>query len=257
MNIALLIGREGSVGFPGKNVLPVLGRPLMVYPLLAGMNAELVDEVWVSTDSQKIKDISKQYQAGIIDRPAHLATKEAHGEDAFVHGYKYLRDELGKGIEFMVLLHCNGPCVVPQQIDEGIRVLKANPEYDSAVTVSKYNMFAPTRARRIGRDGLLEPFIPFENYPKGMVISCDRDEQGDAWFADVCLSIVRADRCLEDLSYGLLPQRWMGRKIYPIKQEYPGCDVDYDWQFPQAIMWLERYGFTETETPYKKISNIE
>jgi len=31
MICSLLIGRHGSVGFPGKNVYPVLGRPLMAY----------------------------------------------------------------------------------------------------------------------------------------------------------------------------------------------------------------------------------
>jgi CMP-N-acetylneuraminic acid synthetase len=33
--VALMIGRGGSTGFPGKNLYPVLGRPLMAYPLMA------------------------------------------------------------------------------------------------------------------------------------------------------------------------------------------------------------------------------
>jgi len=28
MIVALLLGRKGSIGFPGKNLYPVLGRPL-------------------------------------------------------------------------------------------------------------------------------------------------------------------------------------------------------------------------------------
>ena len=38
MIAALLIGRQGSVGFPGKNTYPVLGRPFMEYPLFAAMH---------------------------------------------------------------------------------------------------------------------------------------------------------------------------------------------------------------------------
>jgi hypothetical protein len=250
MIAALLLGREGSVGFPGKNVFPVLGRPLMEYPLLAALNAKGIDRVFVSTDSEKIKEIARKNGATVIDRPAHLCTKEALGEDAFVHGYEHIKSATGEEIELLVLLFCNGPCVLAKTLDEGIRVLRENPEYDSAVTVSRYNMFAPVRARRIGSDGLLHPFIPFESYPEGMRINCDRDAQGDAWFADVCGMVVRP-RCLEALDSGLLPQKWMGRKIYPLKQ-WGGLDVDYDWQMPQIEFWLRKNGFSEEVTPYDR-----
>ena len=42
MVAALLIGRQGSVGFPGKNTYPVLGRAFMEYPLLAALHAKEV-----------------------------------------------------------------------------------------------------------------------------------------------------------------------------------------------------------------------
>jgi len=42
---------------------------------------------------------------------------------------------------------------------------------------------------------------------------------------------------LDHLEEGLLPQKWMGRKIYPIKNE-GGLDVDYAYQLPQAEHWL-------------------
>ncbi len=250
MIAALLLGREGSVGFPGKNFYPVLGRPLMENPLLAAMNSRLVDEVYVSTDSPRIKSISRDLGAFIIDRPARLCTKEALGEDAFVHGYRHIRDELNKPVEQMVLLHCNGPCLLARQIDEGIRVLREHPDYDSAVTVSEYNMYSPVRARRIGSGGLLEPFIPFENYPVDMKINCNRDAQGAVYFADVCLSVVRP-RCLDEIDQGCLPQRWMGRRIYPLKQ-WGGLDVDFSWQIPQVEYWLKLHGFSESQTPYAK-----
>lgn len=69
MIAALLIGREGSTGFPGKNTYTVLGKALMEYPLMAATKAKLVDKVFVSTDSQKIKDIGMEHGAEIIDRP--------------------------------------------------------------------------------------------------------------------------------------------------------------------------------------------
>lgn len=236
MIAGLLLGREGSKGFPGKNTFPVLGRPLMAYPLMAAQKAKYVDKVFVSTDSETIKEIGRKYGAEIIHRPAELCTPEALGEDAFVHGYNYIKELTGEEIELMVLLFCNSPTILPETIDEGIQILRKNPLIDSAVTVSRYNMWSPLRARKIGSDGLLHPFVPFETFGDPKTLNCDRDSQGDVFFADMGASIVRS-RNLENISEGLLPQKWMGKHIYPLKQ-WGGCDVDYGWQIPQVEYWL-------------------
>lgn len=243
-----MLGREGSVGFPGKNTHPVLGRPLMAYPLLAAKHSRFIGRIYVSTDSPKIKAIAHAYEAEIIDRPPELATKEALGEDAYAHGYRVIRDSVGEPVEIMVLLFCNGATILASTIDEGIEVLRKDPTLDSAVTVSKYNMWSPLRARKEGKDGLLQPFVPFEVFGDPKTLNCDRDSQGDVWFADMSVSVVRP-RCLEDLTYGILPQKWMGKRIYPLKQT-AGCDVDYAWQIPGVEYWLREQGFTENKTPY-------
>ena len=243
MIAALLIGREESIGFPGKNTYPVLGKALMEYPLLAAKKARSVDEVYVSTDSNEIKKISWKHGAIIIDRPAYLCTKEALGEDAYVHGYKYIKNGLKKDIELMVLLFCNAATVTSEIIEEGIEILRNNPSFDSAVSVSRYNMWSPLRSRKIGLDGLLKPFVPFEVFGDPKTLNCDRDSQGDVWFADMSLSIVRP-RCLKNISKGLLPQKWMGKKIYPLKQ-WGGCDVDFEWQIPMVEFWLRKHGFNQ------------
>lgn len=248
---ALMLGREGSQGFPGKNTHPVLGRPMMAYPILAARASGVVADVYVSTDSEKIKAVAGSFGAKVIDRPPELATKTALGEDAFVHGYRVIRDELkrrGEELEFLVLLFCNAPTIEGRTISEGVEVLRAHPEYDSAVTVSRYNMWSPLRARKVGTDGLLHPFVPLETFGDPATLNCDRDSQGDVWFADMGLSIVRP-RCLDDIKNGQLPQKWMGRKIHPLRQ-WGGLDVDYDWQVPQVEYWLRAHGVTvEGEKP--------
>ena len=250
---ALLLGRERSVGFPGKNTYPILGRPLLLYPMLAAKNSRGIDDIFFSTDSENYKKIGREQGILIIDRPAELATKEALGEDAFAHGYRVIRDKYkkeGAEIELIVLLFCNAATILAETIDQGIEILRDNPDYDSAVTVSCYNMWSPLRARKIGEDGLLHPFVPFEVFGDPQTLTCDRDSQGDVWFADMGVSIVRP-HCLEDLHYGMLPQKWMGQKIYPLKQ-WGGCDIDFEWQMPVVEYWLRKQGFSEEKTPYDK-----
>jgi hypothetical protein len=192
-------------------------------------------------------ELARKNNIEVIERPPELCTKEALGEDAYVHGYLEIKKRNpGKDIEIIVLLFCNAATVTSDLIDEGIRVLQENPEIDSAVSASAYNMWSPLRARKIGEDGLLHPFIPFETFGDPKTLNCDRDSQGDAWFADMGVSIVRP-RCLENIEGGLLPQKWMGQKIYPLKQ-WGGCDVDYEWQIPQVEYWLRKHGCTEDKT---------
>jgi len=244
MIVAILIGREGSTGFPGKNITPVLGKPMVVWPLVAARSVSEIERIYVSTDSARIKEVARDAGARIIDRPPHLCTKEALGEHAYQHAHEVISAELGKegrAPELYVLLMANAPTISPAQLREGIAVLRAKPDYDSAVTVSCYNMWSPLRARKIGADGLLHPFVPFETFGDPKTLNCDRDSQGDAWFADMGVSIVRP-RNLDRLEEGLLPQKWMGQKIYPIKNE-GGLDVDYAYQMPQAEWWLKAQGF--------------
>jgi hypothetical protein len=192
-------------------------------------------------------ELAGQNNVEVIRRSPELCTKEALGEDAFVHGYYEIKKANPENeIEIVVLLFCNAATVTSDLIDEGIKVLRENPEIDSAVSASTYNMWSPLRARKIGEDGLLHPFIPFETFGDPKTLNCDRDSQGDAWFADMGVSIVRP-RCLENIEGGLLPQKWMGQKIYPLKQ-WGGCDVDYEWQIPQVEYWLRKHGCTEDKT---------
>ena len=88
----------------------------------------------------------------------------------------------------------------------------------------------PLRARKLNKDGFLKPFVKFEYFGNPKKLNCDRDSQGDVYFADMSVSVVRP-HCLENLKSGLLPQKWMGKKIAPIKT-WGGFDIDYEWQMP-------------------------
>jgi CMP-N-acetylneuraminic acid synthetase len=241
VTVALLIGRKGSVGFPGKNTFRISGRALAEYPLLAAKKSNEVQKIFVSTDCPQIRKLAARYKAEWIPRPARLATKDALGEDAFEHGYRIVQAILakeGKELEFLVLLFANAPTVTGAMIDCGIEALRKNMKADSAVSVSIYNMWSPIRARRLDSQGYLQPFAPFRTFRNYQKINCDRDSQGDVYFADMGVSVVRP-RCLENLVHGLLPQKWMGRKILPI-YSWGGCDIDYPWQIPQIQYWLKK-----------------
>ena len=244
MICALMMGRAGSIGFPQKNTKKILGRRLFEYPLLACKNSKYVNKVFVSTDCPIITKVSKKYGAIHIKRPKKLASNKALGEDVYEHGYFEIKKILNlnaKNIEFIILLMANAPTITGKLIDKGINILRRNKNLDSAVTTSIYNMWSPLRARKINNSNLLKPFVPFETFGNPKTLNCDRDSQGNVYYADMSVSIVRP-RCLENIKEGLLPQKWMGKKIASIPS-WGGCDVDYEWQLPMVEFWLKKNGY--------------
>jgi len=243
-----MIGRKGSIGFPGKNIYPVLGRPLAAYPLLAAKDSTQIERIFVSTDCPDIMTIAKEHGAELIERPPKLASKEALGEDVFVHGYHEIKQRLKKedlDAELIVLLFANAATINRHLIDQGVAILRNEDSFDSAVTTSVYNMWSPLRSRKLGNDGCLHPMVPFETFGDPRTLNCDRDSQGDVHFADMSVSVVRPG-CLENLADGLLPQKWMGQRIASIPN-WGGCDVDYEWQIPMVEFWLRKHGIQEVK----------
>jgi CMP-N-acetylneuraminic acid synthetase len=239
--ISLLIGRKGSKGFPNKNLIKIKGKYIFEYPIIASIKSKMVDEVYISTDCPEIRRVSKsKYKTKIIKRPKYLATNKALGDDVFKHGYEKIKIEQNKKkkkIEFIVLLFANAATISEKQISYGISFLRKNPSFDSAVTVSKYNMWSPLRARKVKKDGSLKPFVPFKTFGNPKTLNCDRDSQGNVYFADMSVSIVRP-KCFANMQDNLLPQRWMGKKIAPIYSE-AGFDLDFEWQLPQLEYWIK------------------
>lgn len=241
MVVAIIMGRKGSKGFPDKNLYNVLGKPLAFYPMRAAKECADISMMYLSSDDERLMELAIANGIEIIKRPPELCTDEALGEHVYKHAYNYVKQKINdREIEIVVLLMCNAATITPKMISKGIEILRKNPDYDSAVTVSRYNMWSPLRARKIAGDGLLHPFTPFELFDESKNLTCDRDSQGDVWFADMGASIVRP-RCIENMENGLLPQKWMGHQIYPLRQ-WGGLDVDYEWQIPQLEYWLRFNG---------------
>jgi hypothetical protein len=233
---ALLIGRGGSRGVPGKNTMKT-------YAILAAQNARTVSSAFVSTDADEIKAIGRAHELEILDRPAVLCSDTALVEDVVVHGYEQMLARL-KEIEMFVLLFCNSATITPGIIDKGVELLRQDSSLDSAVSVSLYNEYSPVRAKRIDAAGLITSYIDVAAISGA---SCDRDSATPCYFCDCSVWILRPS-CM-NLENGNLPFRWMGRRSVPLYQQ-GGLDIDHDYGIAMTTHWLLKHGFTETTTPY-------
>lgn len=230
---ALLIGKKISKGFPGKNTMTINGLPSCEYGFQAAKRLGIKD-IFVSTDCPTIAKIGKSYSAKLIQRPPDLATPESLTEDVLVHAYKEI---VKKGVnpEIVVLLFANNPAISIELIKQGINKLMEDKSYDSAFSVSKYNMFSPTRARKILNEKI-QPFVPLNLIGN---VSSIRSSQGDVYFCDLSIQVIRK-RVFDNMSEGMQPFQWMGKKSYPLKNSY-GFDIDEEWQKAAIEIWLKKY----------------
>jgi N-acylneuraminate cytidylyltransferase/CMP-N,N'-diacetyllegionaminic acid synthase len=84
--LCTICARGGSKGVKGKNIRPLLGKPLIAYSIEQAKKSGLFDVVAVSSDSDPILDVSRQFGADYaIKRPDELATDSAAKLPAIRH----------------------------------------------------------------------------------------------------------------------------------------------------------------------------
>jgi CMP-N,N'-diacetyllegionaminic acid synthase len=83
--IAVVPARGGSTGFPGKNLAPFLGRPLVGNAIAAALDSGRVDRVLASTDDERIGEVAVTAGAELIRRPAELSGPTSRTVEAVLH----------------------------------------------------------------------------------------------------------------------------------------------------------------------------
>lgn len=229
---ALLIGKKKSTGFPGKNIMSINGLPSCEYGFQVAKRLN-IKNIFVSTDCPVITKIGKKYLAHHIKRPKELAKPESLTEDVLTHAYKEMLKIKGKP-NMVLLLFANNPAISIKLVKEGIKKLTIDKTYDSAFSVSKFNMFSPTRARKIENHSI-RPFIPLKLFGN---INSIRSSQGDVYFCDLSVQVIR-NVVFENMSKGMQPFQWMGAKSYPLINSY-GFDIDEEWQKVAIERWLKK-----------------
>jgi hypothetical protein len=253
----MLLGRAGSVGVKGKNVKDILGRPSLHYPLMAAHASGVVNDLYVSTDSEEIIRLAQPFGAYALQRPSPLASNTALLEDAIAWTFNKIETLRPRTYDLYLILLCNAVTVLPDRIRAAYDLLQADPSIDAVVTAAKWNMFSPLRARALDRTtGWLRPYVSLNTLRRSTSISCDRDQSTNAYFCDHSFSLTRR-ATLKRLTRNPGPFKWMGRRIRMIEQMPGTGDIDLPWQLPVVEWWLRQHGFSETDLPYEQTMPVK
>ncbi|MBL8097813.1 MAG: hypothetical protein JNK81_01450 [Anaerolineales bacterium] len=238
MIVALVCGRAENQPFPGRNTFPLLGRPLMVYPILAALNSTQVDKVYLSTDDAGMARVAKHTGAEVIERKNNHETFTL--EQVIQNGYEEIKKQFNEPIEALVVMIANAPTVTDKLINQGVEILRSQPELDAVISVSKHNEYHPHLALQLTQNGLLQEYA-----------GVSETSSTDAYFPDSLLFVLRPEKFFKNF------QQTISNTIVDVNKQKVAAlvhegygDVDYPWQIPMVEEWLKRRGFTESQTPY-------
>ena len=88
----IIIARGGSKGIPKKNLIPVLGKPLIYWTIGHALSSKMISDIWVSTDDKEISDYSQSLGVNVIDRPTNLSVDKSTSESAWIHAVNSLKE---------------------------------------------------------------------------------------------------------------------------------------------------------------------
>lgn len=131
--IAIIPARGGSKRLPGKNIKMLGALPLIAHSIqYAQRHSDIIDQIYVSTDSLEIKTTSEQYGALVIDRPAAISGDQ----EPTITTLQHVLSVLPQTIENVILLQPTNP-LRPEGLLPEAFAKYTKGDHDSLLTVTR------------------------------------------------------------------------------------------------------------------------
>ena len=152
--LAVVIGRAGSKGLPGKNTRLVAGRPMICYAIEHATQAECVTRVVVSTDGDEIAAAAESMDVEVVRRPPDLASDTATVGAAVRHAVQ----ALGATESIIVILYANVPVRPSDLIDRAVGLLRDSGA-DSVQSYSDVGKHHPYWMCELDEEQRVKPYV--------------------------------------------------------------------------------------------------
>ena len=149
---AFILARAGSKGLPGKNIIDFMGKPLIAWSIDAARGCDLITDIIVSTDGDKIAQTAHDYDCAVMMRGETLSNDTALPKDAI----RFHLSQMETQPNITVLLQPTSPLRTSEDITNCLMPL-LEQGYDSAATFMKAPK-SPYHAW-IEKSGTPSPFV--------------------------------------------------------------------------------------------------
>lgn len=233
--ILCVIGaRGGSQGVPGKNIRPLLGKPVIVWAIQKALAVPGIDRVVVSTDSEEIAGVARAAGAEVpFMRPVTLASSDAGKFQVWQHALQACEQQDGITYDLYIDIDCTNPLLQVGDIEAALQKFKQLRKDglapDAVFTVSEARRNPYFNLVEADKDGALKMSKSIGN---GAVLARQR---APAVYEHVAGTYVLTTKYLKSASH-LLDGRAFGYQIPPER----AFDIDSELDFALIEFLLKR-----------------
>jgi CMP-N-acetylneuraminic acid synthetase len=121
--IAIITARGGSKRIKNKNIISFFGKPMIFYSINCAKKSKLFSEIFVSTDSKKIKKISLKYGASVPFLRTKKLSDDITGTREVV---KSFLQNLKKKYKYVCCIYPTAPLMRVRDLIRGYEKIKKN-----------------------------------------------------------------------------------------------------------------------------------
>jgi len=163
--VAIIPARGGSKGVPHKNLKLLGGHPLIAYSIVAALECPVIDRVLVSTDSEEISQVARNYGAEVpFTRPSALASDNSPDMDYMRHALEWLIQDQKKAPDYLIQLRPTTPLREAGLLTEAFHRLGA---YNTATGLRSVHALPEPPQKMVGiENNFLVGLFPQDSRPE-------------------------------------------------------------------------------------------
>lgn len=225
--LAIIPARSGSKSVKNKNIRLIDGKPMLAYSIEHALQADCIDRVIVSTDSEEYAAIAREYGAETpFLRPAEYATDTALDYDVFYHALNYLEEKENYIPELVVQLRPTYPIRRISDIENMVNYLRQHPEVDSMRCIAPAKEIA-YKMWHMDEQGILSPIMKEISECYNM----PRQQLPKVYYQNACIDVVRTEVIMKKHS--------MSGDVIAGYEMSDNFDIDTEEEFQKAEDYLK------------------
>lgn len=118
--IAIIPCRKNSKGIKNKNIKIFAKKPLLYWTIKSALQTPQISKVYITSDSDRIIKLSKNFGAETIKRPKEFATDTSTSESAILHALKKIQTNAKN----VVFLQATSPLRKKNDISNAIKIFE-------------------------------------------------------------------------------------------------------------------------------------
>lgn len=218
--LAIITARGGSKRIPGKNIKDFCGKPIIAYSIEAAIKSGLFAEVMVSTDSEEIAELSRQYGACVpFLRSAATSGDYAATSDVIIEVLSRYQ-EMGQNFDYTCCIYPTAPFITAEKLKEAMELMETrHPIQVMPVTAFSY---PPQRCYVVDGDGTIR--FKYKEYARS------RSQDLEKWYHDA------GQFYMYDTKQYLAQNGMVTEHILPVfvpELQVQDIDNEEDWQIAE------------------------